>query len=358
MSEGHRKLATVETIESIRPIPNADAIERARVRGWDVVVKVGEFKPGDRCVYFEIDTFLDVQRPEFAFLAAHNVRTDANGRCGHVLKTMKLRGQVSQGLIMPLSTWPLIIAAVDEVNTVEGRSTLIGADLTGELTMGLWEPPISANLSGKVRGHRPSWISKTDEERIQNIPDILRYRMLNWIATEKIDGASVTFYHDGIVFGCCSRNLDLIETEDNSIWKIARELDIEGKLRAIVESNFLSRVAIQGEIFGEGIQKNPLKMKGHHFAAFNYIAGGVEVERAMWPDWLTEMSVPVLDLSFPTALEDALEQANSLRSQYCDTPAEGIVWSDKGIDDILLASGYFKPSFKVISNKYLIKHES
>lgn len=360
MSEGSRRLATVETIESIRPIPNADAIECARVRGWDVVVKVGEFVPGDRCVYFEIDTFLDTTLPEFAFLAAHGVRTDADGRRGHALRTMKLRGQVSQGLIMPLSTWPLIIAAVDKVNMAEGRSTIIGADLTDELTMGLWEPPISASLSGKVRGHRPSWISKTDEERLQNIPDILNHRDRSWAATEKVDGTSVTFYHDGTTFGCCSRNLDLLETDDNSIWKVARELGIEERLSSIIDPtrmwNPYQRVAIQGEIFGEGIQKNPLKISGLRFAAFNYIVNGNGWSWNFWPNWLIVQSVPTLDLPFPTTLEEALEQANGLRSRYCDTTAEGIVWADRGGKDVLLASGYVNPSFKVISNNYLIKH--
>lgn len=353
MSEGYRKLATVETIDSIRPIPNADSIECARVRGWDVVVKKGEFEPGDKCVYFEIDTMLDVSLPQFAFLAAHNVRTDASGRKGHVLRTMRLRGQISQGLILPLSAFAFLIYA----NNLSTPDT----DLTGWLTMGQWEPPLSADLIGKAKGHRPGWIHKTDEERAQNLQELLaNYPYLDWVATEKIDGTSVTFYFDGEEFGCCTRNLNLIETENNTVWEIARRLDIERKLRAIAEPvralSATFRIAIQGELFGEGIQKNPLKMRGHHFAMFNYIISGIDVERVGWEDWMLALSVPVLDIPFPDSLEEALEQASKQRSHYRDTAAEGIVWRAQDADTVQLDTGVVKASFKVISNSYLLKH--
>ena len=101
-----RRLATIETIASISPIPQAEAIVRARVRGWDVVVKKDEFLPGDTCVYFEVDSMLDVSDPRFEFLAPRGVRVDENGREFHVLKTARLRGQYSQGLVVSTELFP------------------------------------------------------------------------------------------------------------------------------------------------------------------------------------------------------------------------------------------------------------
>src|SRR5690606_33815341 len=97
---------TVAVVDSVSPIPDADRIEKARIRGWDVVVRAGEFRAGDLCCYFEIDSMLDVTDPRFEFLAGRGVRTDPDGRSGHVLKTMRMRGQVSQGLALPITEFP------------------------------------------------------------------------------------------------------------------------------------------------------------------------------------------------------------------------------------------------------------
>lgn len=129
----NRRLATVETIADVAAIPGADAIVRARIRGWDVVVKLGEFQVGDRCVYFEVDSMVDVEDERFAFLAPRGVRTDVDGHCGHVLRTVKLRGQYSQGLALPLSSFPELAGAS------------VGDDVTVTLGVIKWDPPLRPN---------------------------------------------------------------------------------------------------------------------------------------------------------------------------------------------------------------------
>lgn len=337
-----RALATIEKIVEVAPIPDADAIERVRVRGWDVVTKRDEFRPGDHCVYFEVDSLLDVTDERFAFLAPRGVRTDAEGHSGHVLRTARLRGQVSQGLALPLSAFPEIL------------DRCAGEDVTDALGILKWEPPIPAELAGTIAGPWPGWIPKTDEERIQNVPNILGVRDIGWVATEKIDGTSCTIFIEGDVDGVCSRNLNLAETP-NTLWRIAREICLHEKLRAMLRLGWDSdRLAVQGEVFGEGIQGNPLKLKGQHFRIFNLVDRTGSVTRAWWPDQITAHTVPVLDLAFPVTLADALAQADGLRSTLAkDKAAEGVVWRSRSME--MLPGANVRASFKVISNRYLLK---
>lgn len=342
-----RRLATVETITALRDIPDADNIVCARIRGWDVVVKRGEFTPGDRCVYLEVDSLLDVTDLRFAFLAPRGVRTDVDGHTGHVLKTARLRGQYSQGLALPLDAFAELPAALET-----------GADVTAALGIRKWEPPIPASLAGAVRGMRPSWIPATDEERIQNLPGILTATHAAWIATEKLDGSSTTIYLDPDtgVDGVCSRNLDLLENETNTMWRMAREHDLHARLAASFGGR---RVALQGETYGEGIQGNPLKLRGQRFAAFTLRVDGTEVPRGSWPDWLTALSVPLHGFPFPATLEEALAQVETLKSKVApDRAAEGVVWRAIDTPNVALPDGQvLRASFKVISNRYLLKND-
>lgn len=329
-----RKLATIETITELAPIPDADAIERARIRGWDVVVRKDEFSVGDMVVFFEIDSLLDVEDPRFEFLAARGVRTDAEGRKGHVLRTAKLRGQYSQGLAVRLSAFP-------ELAGVE-----TGDDVTDTLGVVKWEPALPASLSGKVRGVRPGWIPKTDEERVQNCPEILDEPGVGWVATEKIDGSSMSVYVDpgeGVA-GVCSRNLDLVEVEANTLWALAQRHRLHERLAETFPG---AKAVIQGEAYGEGIQANPLKVKGQRFAAFAIYVDGRRLFRTEWPAWALEVAVPMyVDLPFPSSVDGALAQVDGIKSLVSpDRNAEGVVWVRYGA------------SFKVISNRYLMKND-
>jgi RNA ligase (TIGR02306 family) len=345
--ETGRRLATVETIAEIGPIPDADAILRARIRGWDVVVRKGEFAPGDPCVYFEVDSLLDVSDERFAFLAPRGVRTDAEGRTGHVLRTARLRGQFSQGLALPLAEFPELAGSGP------------GDDVTARLGIVRWEPPLPAELSGTARGMRPSWIPSTDEERVQNVAEVLT-AVADWVATEKIDGTSTTFWvtggEAGEDAGVCTRNLDLLDSPSNTQWRLARELDVHRRLRG---SGLGERVALQGETYGEKVQGNPLKVRGQRFAAFTLRADGRELPRGEWPAWVGELSVPVHDLPFPGSVDEALAQVDRLESRV--TPGrqvEGVVWRAADRAEVVTASGSrLRASFKVISNRYLLKHD-
>ena len=237
-----RKLASIQRIKALEPIEGADAIEKATVLGWQLVVKKGEYKVGDLTVYCEIDSILP-ERPEFEFLKSRGMR----------VRTIRLRGQVSQGICFPLSVLPKDFQIEED------------ADCTEVLGIEKYEPPIPACLSGISKGKFPSFIPKTDETRVQVLQEVLdKYKGEKCYVTEKIDGSSVTYYINNGEFGVCSRNLELVENEENSLWKVARQLDIENKMRSLGRN-----IALQGELMGEGIQSNKLKLRGQTAFFFN-----------------------------------------------------------------------------------------
>ena len=342
-----RRLATIEVIQSISRIENADAIVLSRIRGWNVVTRLDEFQVGEKCLYVEVDSFLPALDSRFEFLAKRGVRIDANDVEGYVLKTAMLRGVYSQGLALSLTLFPEFI------------ERLVGSNVTEELSITVWEPRIPEELSGSVVGHRPSWIPATDEDRIQNVSDILAHGELNWVATEKIDGTSTTIYVDGAqndLEGVCTRNYDLLEAEGVTLWRLAREMGIHTLIKETYPGE---RVSVQGETFGEGIQSNPLKIKGRKFLAFTLRVNGQELPRSLWPKWLLDIAVPTHNLSFPETLEGALTDVDSLKSMVTpDAYAEGIVW--RSVDTSIINrenQSRMRASFKVISNRYLLKHD-
>jgi RNA ligase (TIGR02306 family) len=261
-----RKLASVQTVNAVEPIPNADAIEKIRVLGWWVVVKKGEHQPGDRVVYCEIDSLLP-ERPEFEFLRASSFKpaqTDPAGEvtlpAGFRIKTVKLRGQVSQGICFPLSILP------------PGAPTEEGAELTELLGIRKWEPPIPVGMGGKVKGGFPGFLPKTDETRVQVLePVLLRHRGKTFYVTEKLDGTSFTAFLRQGEFGICSRNLWMDEADESNILvRVARGLKLEEKLRQARE-RLGHDLAIQAEVIGPGIQKNKYALKAVTFRVFNVL---------------------------------------------------------------------------------------
>lgn len=329
-----RKLATIEKIREVKPIEGADSIESVRVRDWWVVSKKGEFKVDDFCIYFEIDSFLPVL-PEYDFLLRGNkpkkMLIDGTERAGIRLKTIKLRGQISQGLVLPLklNMWDLEV----------------GTDVSEMLDIIKYEMPIPVELAGKVKGNFPSFIPKTDEERIQNMSEILSH----FYITEKIDGTSTTFYKKDGALGVCSRNLELVES-DNTQWRIAKQLDLVNKLP--------DGFAIQGELAGEGIQKNPLKLTGQRFFCFSVFSINTnqyldyENMKAFCESKGIEM-VPVIDdnFSLPSSTDELLKLATGLSMLNTLQDREGIVVRPK----IEMQYKGARLSFKAISNKYLLE---
>ena len=342
-----RKLATVRKITDIRPIEGADKIEIATVGGWNVVVaKDVEHKVGNSVVYCEIDSFLPIKE-EFEFLRKSSYKKMGDQE-GFRLKTIKLRGQVSQGLILPISVVPITQFAT-------AHDLPEGLDVTEMLGIVKYEPPIPAELSGKVKGLFPSFIPKTDEERIQNLTkeygEWKHQSKHQFYVTEKLDGSSATYYIKDGEFGVCSRNLELLETEGNTFWKVARELNLEENMKATGKN-----ISLQGELIGEGIQGNPYKIKGQTVRFFT----GFDIDkyqRISFPELVVMLSdmglqyVPILnqELGFvlPETVEDMLKYAEAKSVLNDKTEREGVVV--RSMDGTI--------SFKAISNKFLLNEK-
>lgn len=341
-----RKLATVRKISDIQPIEGADKIELATIDGWKVVVaKDVNHKVGDLIVYCEVDSFLPI-REEFEFLRKTSFKKMGDQE-GFRLKTIRLRGQISQGLIVPLDV--LLKHGVSSDDVFEGL------DVTGMLDIIKYEPPVPAELSGKVRGLFPSFIRKTDEERVQNLSsEYEKYRGKNklggkFYVTEKLDGSSSTFYVKDDVFSVCSRNLELIETEGNTFWKVARELDLENKLRTLGFN-----VCLQGELIGEGVQGNPYKIKGQTVRFFNGFNIDTQenipfLEFVELTQKLGLKTVPILEFDFdlPNSIDNMLEYAESPSILNTNFSREGVVV--RSYDRTI--------SFKSISNQFLLNEK-
>lgn len=252
-----RKLVTIQKILEVNPIPDADKIEMLKVLGWEVVSQKGNFKVGDLCLFFEIDSFLPVH-PEFEFLRKGCFRKMADGSDGFRLRTVRLRSQISQGLALPLDILNKF-EILNKINLVEGT------DLTELLGVKKWEPPVPSCLEGKMKNTFPSFVPKSDETRIQVLQSVLtEHKGLSCYYSEKLDGTSITSFVNNGEFGVCGRNNEWFEDEANSYWKVARQLKLEEKLKSL-DIN----IAYQGELIGEGIQGNKYKLIGQTAYCFN-----------------------------------------------------------------------------------------
>lgn len=339
-----RKLVTIRTIQEVVPIEGADAIEVVKIDGWQCVAKKGEFSATDQCLYYEVDSFLPATEPRYDFLAGRGVQTNGDGSKGYRLRTIRLRGQLSQGLALPLKDFPFL--DVDAVNDETDLAELLGVTK--------YEPALPAQLSGQAKGTFPAFIQKTDQERIQNIPWMLQDPG-EWEVTQKLDGSSCTiFYNDG-EFGVCSRNLELKETEGNSFWNIANKYRLKEKLEALGMN-----IALQGELCGPGIQQNPHGLQQADFFLFDIFlidkqeyASPSERSRLKNTEHLQEIKeVPFITVRTLDGLRTvdavlALAEQTPCALNAKNTAPEGLVF--KSMDG--------GKSFKAISNKFLLKKE-
>ena len=327
-------MATVRVIDSIFPIPDADAIECAVIGGWKVVTKKGEYQPGDLAIYCEIDSWIP---HELAPFLSKGEPKEYNGVKGERLRTVRLRKQLSQGLLLPLVCLGRLI--VEE-----------GADVSEELGIQKWEAPVSPQLTGQVKGNFPSQIPKTDQERVQNLKrELENHDSVLFEVTEKLEGSSMTCYLIDGEFGVCSRNMDLKRDENNTFWKVAIEEDIEQKLRAYGADN----IAIQGELIGPGIQGNIYNLISHHFKVFDVydIQEGYYLlpeDRKTFVDAIGLKHVPVLGthLLVDPDIDSILLAAEGKSLLNPNQEREGVVYKSM--------NSQF--SFKAISNKYLLKN--
>jgi RNA ligase (TIGR02306 family) len=351
-----RKLASIQIVNAVEPIPNADAIEKIRVLGWWIVAKKGEHKVGDKLIYCEIDSLIP-ERPEFEFLRPSSFKPaqlDAQGEttlpAGFRIKTVKLRGQVSQGICFPLSILPPEMWA-DE-----------GADVTELLGVQKWEPPIPIGMGGKVKGNFPAFLPKTDETRVQVLETSLqRNRGKTFYVTEKLDGASFTAFLRQNEFGICSRNLWMDETdESNVLARIASGLKLAEKLRA-ARDLLGCDVAIQAEVIGPGIQKNKYGLKEVTLRVFNLL--NVDTFALVdHPTMLTTLSeiglesVPQLGtIVLNHTVDELVAYSEGTSTLNAQVQREGVVLRPLTEEYDEQIGG--RLSFKAINPKFLLKYD-
>ena len=369
-----RKLASIRRIRRIDPIPGADNIECATVDGWELVVKKGEFSPNDLCCYFEIDSFLP-NEPRYEFLK--HLKTH-QGRQGYRLKTIKLRGQVSQGLALPLSTFPEITTPLELDDVTELLNIIKYDNQLIDNAPGLR----TGNLAGKF----PHFIPKTDQERIQNLTDwFSKYPHVQWEETLKLDGSSCTMYktprtpslweriksffgcsYKPYHFGVCSRNLEIkpfdnysatfsndskeSEFKQSNFWYVAKKYEVERFLPI--------GYAIQGELIGPKIQANHEKVTDLDFFVFDIY--DIDAQSYLTPHNRHEFMAQYLPfvkhvpiINYVTQIFDECPSVKELLervkgpSMNPGTISEGRVY--KSVDGT--------KSFKCINNDYLIKCE-
>lgn len=376
-----RKLATIQIISNLKPIEGADKIEVALMEnlGWECVVKKGEFRVGDKIIYCEVDSVLP-DKPEFEFMRGRKFR----------VKTIKLRGQVSQGLLLPIHllsekasidrsqpgddvtemleiTKYLSQSEREEFNEIARRKAIEKSRFKKFMMRYSWVRRLF--LTRKKRSGFPYWVSKTDEERIQNIPHVIsQFADHEVYITEKVDYQSVTFTgkmlprFNGLLgkliplkryqFVVCSRNMT---TNDKSTlyWKIAEKYGLE----KILKEN--PTLTIQGEQGDTKVQGNKYGIKGPELWIFNiidheknYYFDWEEIKAFCWKYNLT--CVPELRFNIPlksigSTVPELVEYSKG-RSLLADIQREGIVVR-------CIKDGKKLLSFKVINPDFLLKYE-
>ena len=341
-----RIMAWVVKIDDISIHDNADNLEICKIGGWNCVTKKHDFNKNQLAVYISIDSW--VPSSIAPFLSKGKEPRVYNGISGERLRSQKLRGQISQGLLLPFS-----VLAIQHEGNIGTPDLEEGQDVTSRLGIQLYEAPIPACLAGLVRGNFPVGIPKTEATRIQNLSkefweDLKDHEVE---ITEKCHGSSCTMILDTEGdFHVCSRNLDLKPDETNSFWKAAYKYDVENKLRT---EEWLG-LAIQGELIGEGINGNQYKV-GLEFLVFNiydtckkkYLTYS---QRMFICETLGMKHVPVIgvsNISSNQTVQDMLKEAEG-KSQLNGSNREGFVIKSQKDTGIIV---------KVISNAWLLKNE-
>jgi RNA ligase (TIGR02306 family) len=291
----------------------------ADVLGWQVVVKKGEFKPGDLCIYIPIDTILP-DKPDFEFLRTKHFR----------IKPIRLRGQASNGICFPLSILSKFPVKVDHIYTE-------GNDVTDVLGIIHYEKSIPVSLAGEAHGHLPGFLIMTDEDNLRSYPDALaELKDKPYYITRKDDGSSGTYFlkygelFENGEFGVCSRKIHLKENPNNGFWKMAEKYNIHAAIRDYFTPGV--PIAIQGEVVGPGIQGNPLGLKElelHLFSMFNIFDRFYFPCHALW-DFCLKSGIPMVTqieegTDFNHTIESLVTLANAQVYPNNNKPAEGIV---------------------------------
>ena len=345
-----RKLASIQRIWQIEPIEGADRIELAHVLGWQCVVNKGQFQPMDLAVYFEVDSFLPIA-PEFEFLRASSYRkTDIMGE-GFRLRTMKFRGQISQGLLLPVDTFPAIPADAE-----------LGMDVTEILGVRKWEIEERITTGGTMIGTLPVDVPHTDETRVQAEPELIQaFAGLEYYISTKRDGSSHSVSIDENGFHVTGHNYEYKDDGNSPFYELVKGMGLQEKMEVFAAENGLTAFTIQGELCAPGIQKNRLKLPKPHWYVFtireNGKRAGLNRMMEICKDLQLE-SVPIeevgmdLPAKYPS-VEALLERADG--NYPNGGKKEGIVIRPTEPVYCELISAAL--SMKVVSNKYLLKNE-
>lgn len=347
-----RVMARVVRVDAINPIEGADKIELAQIGGWKVVVKKDEFQVGQLAVYCEIDSWIPHSVAPFLTKEGQFPKVYNNVE-GQRLRTIKLRGQISQGLLLPLNVAVEKFAGSSEDEGQEFSERFFeGADVTELLGIQRWEPPAEFRAAN-AKGSFPHFIPKTDCERVQNLSREVQQWAEDEVVfqkSEKLDGSSMTlFYKDGEV-GCCSRNLELKDDGTSTFWETAKAEKLVEKLIALGKN-----IALQGELLGGQIQGNAYKINGFKF--FLYDVFYIDKQEYLRPEVVEQFAeaqgishVPVIGyvtLPKEDIVQTLLQDADGKSEIGCKPNREGFVY--KSTKDTSV-------SVKCISNAWLLKN--
>lgn len=355
MEENLRKLASVQTIKNIEPIEGADRIEKATIQGWQCVINKGSFKIGDKVVYIECDSFLPIE-PQYEFLRKNCFRKNGDGSEGFRIKTCKLRGQLSQGVVFPLD---ILKGRKYKDDTRENPVYDFneGKDVSALLRISKYEIALPACLAGQAKGLFPTHlVHKTDVERVQSNPKAIEeFTGKEVYIAVKVDGSSLTAYYSNKTFGVCSRNLELIEDDTNAFWKVVRAVNLKEKLE-----KYGRNIAVQAELLGPGCQKNRLGLPGLGMLVFDVF----DIDTQRYLDF-KDMQAVIKDLDlqmvpidkvcmFDFTLEQLLEMA---KGKYPNTNnnREGIVI--RPTTNVYSHALKGRLSIKAINNEYLLEEK-
>lgn len=342
-----RKLASIQRIWKIEPIEGADRIELAHVLGWQCVVNKGQFKEGDLAVYFEIDSFLPI-REEFEFLRSSSYKkTDIMGE-GFRIKTLKLRGKVSQGLLQPLDAFP-------EIKDAE-----LDQDVTEILGVRKWEIEEKATTGGTTIGTLPYDVPHTDETRVQANPELIKeFAGLKYYISTKMDGSSHSISLDENGFHATGHNYEYKDDGHSSFYNYINENGIKDRLMKYAEENDIKLITLQGEFCAPGIQKNPLRLTKPEWYVFTIRIDGKRVGLDKLQEICKELSVntvPIeeIDEDLPSKYPDVDSLLTRADGNYSTGgKKEGIVI--RPVEPVYCELIGTDLSMKVVSNKYLLK---
>lgn len=346
-----RKLASIQRVWKIEPIEGADRIELAHVLGWQCVVNKGQFKPMDVAVYFEIDSFLPI-RDVFEFMRASSYKkTDIMGE-GFRLRTMRFRGQISQGLLLPLDRFPEIPESAD-----------VGDDVTDLLQVRKWEIEERVTTGGTVIGTIPYDIPHTDETRVQEEPDLIKaFAGLEYYISTKMDGSSHSIGIDENGFHVTGHNYEYKDDGSSAFYELVKARGYQAKIEEYVNALGLKTLTIQGELCAPGIQQNRLRLARPEWYVFTVRENGkrVGLQRMLQiceALGMTPVPIEEVDTDLPSkypTVEALLERADG--NYPNGGKKEGIVVRPTEPVYCPLISASL--SMKIVSNKYLLKNET